>query len=63
MTFSATKFNIIHLLLNSEGDMKICSTKKIHVAQGDMNFLGWTNLHISFQTELLIVYLYRKLKH
>ena len=46
----------IHLLPSPEGDMKICSTQIIHVAEGDMNFLGWTNLHVSRLTGQLIVY-------
>ena len=37
----------VHLLPSLEGDMKICSTQKIHVTRGrSVNFLGWTNLYL-----------------
>ena len=36
--------------------MKICPTLKIYVAEGDMDFLGGTNLHVFRLTGQLIVY-------
>ena len=56
------RYNTIHLLPSLEGDMKICSTQRIHVARGRHEF-SWLNksacLPINWAIKCL---LYRKLK-